>query len=194
MSNRQPASPACTEALAGGVTLFVGQSGVGKSSIINALAPAAAAQTAELTRDAEGRHTTTTARWYRLGSGRQLGHRRCPGCARLRTSGEHRARRRARLRRDLRTRRELPLQGLPAHGRARLRGARRRADGAHRRAPLRKLPQALRVCTKSSRSSEAGRLAFRTPSYGPPAHAPACRRRRIRVPRPPARHGRCARP
>jgi ribosome biogenesis GTPase len=57
------------EALAGGATLFVGQSGVGKSSIINALAPAAAAQTAELTRDAEGRHTTTTARWYRLGSG-----------------------------------------------------------------------------------------------------------------------------
>jgi ribosome biogenesis GTPase len=53
--------------LAGGVTLFVGQSGVGKSSIVNALAPEAAAQTAELTRDAEGRHTTTAARWYRLG-------------------------------------------------------------------------------------------------------------------------------
>jgi ribosome biogenesis GTPase len=54
------------EALAGKVTLLVGQSGVGKSSIVNALAPEAAAQTAELTRDAEGRHTTTTARWYRL--------------------------------------------------------------------------------------------------------------------------------
>jgi ribosome biogenesis GTPase / thiamine phosphate phosphatase len=54
--------------LAGTVTLIVGQSGVGKSSIVNALAPAAAAQTAELTRDAEGRHTTTTARWYRLGA------------------------------------------------------------------------------------------------------------------------------
>jgi len=52
--------------LAGSVTLFVGQSGVGKSSIVNALAPEAAAQTAELTRDAEGRHTTTTARRYRL--------------------------------------------------------------------------------------------------------------------------------
>lgn len=52
--------------LAGKVTLLVGQSGVGKSSIVNALAPEAAAQTAELTRDAEGRHTTTTARWYRL--------------------------------------------------------------------------------------------------------------------------------
>lgn len=49
------------------VTLLVGQSGVGKSSIVNALAPEAAAQTSELTRDAEGRHTTTTARRYRLG-------------------------------------------------------------------------------------------------------------------------------
>jgi ribosome biogenesis GTPase len=54
--------------LAGGVTLLVGQSGVGKSSLVNALAPEAAAQTAELTRDVEGRHTTTTARWYSLGA------------------------------------------------------------------------------------------------------------------------------
>jgi len=53
--------------LAGGVTLLVGQSGVGKSSLVNALCPEAAAQTAELTRDDEGRHTTTTARWYQLG-------------------------------------------------------------------------------------------------------------------------------
>jgi ribosome biogenesis GTPase / thiamine phosphate phosphatase len=54
--------------LAGGVTLLVGQSGVGKSSLVNALIPEAAAQTAELTRDIEGRHTTTTARWYSLGT------------------------------------------------------------------------------------------------------------------------------
>jgi ribosome biogenesis GTPase / thiamine phosphate phosphatase len=52
--------------LAGGVTLLVGQSGVGKSSLVNSLIPEAAAQTAELTRDVEGRHTTTTARWYQL--------------------------------------------------------------------------------------------------------------------------------
>lgn len=55
-------------ALTNSVTLLVGQSGVGKSSLVNALIPEAAAQTAELTRDSEGRHTTTTARWYRLGA------------------------------------------------------------------------------------------------------------------------------
>jgi ribosome biogenesis GTPase len=52
--------------LTGSVSMLVGQSGVGKSSLVNALVPEAAAQTAELTRDAEGRHTTTTARWYQL--------------------------------------------------------------------------------------------------------------------------------
>jgi ribosome biogenesis GTPase / thiamine phosphate phosphatase len=59
--------PHLKELLAGAVTLLVGQSGVGKSSLVNALIPDAAAQTAELTRDIEGRHTTTTARSYALG-------------------------------------------------------------------------------------------------------------------------------
>jgi len=53
-------------AIEGGATMLVGQSGVGKSSIINALIPDAAAQTAQLSKDAEGRHTTTTARRYQL--------------------------------------------------------------------------------------------------------------------------------
>jgi ribosome biogenesis GTPase len=53
--------------LAGTVTLLVGQSGVGKSSVVNALTPEAVALTAELTREFEGRHTTTTARWYPFG-------------------------------------------------------------------------------------------------------------------------------
>ncbi len=61
--------PELRAALGAGVTLLAGQSGVGKSSLINALIPDAAAQTAALTRDAEGRHTTTTARWYVLGAG-----------------------------------------------------------------------------------------------------------------------------
>ncbi len=54
--------------LSAGATVLVGQSGVGKSTLVNALVPTADAQTAELTRDREGRHTTTTARRYRLGA------------------------------------------------------------------------------------------------------------------------------
>lgn len=58
--------PALRASIGAGATLLVGQSGVGKSSLVNALVPDAEAQTAALTRDVEGRHTTTTARRYRL--------------------------------------------------------------------------------------------------------------------------------
>jgi ribosome biogenesis GTPase len=59
-------------ALKAGTTFLVGQSGVGKSSLINVLAPSAAADTRELTKELEGRHTTTTARRYRLESDSSL--------------------------------------------------------------------------------------------------------------------------
>jgi ribosome biogenesis GTPase len=49
--------------LSGRVTAIVGQSGVGKSSLLNALDPALALPVAAVSRDNEkGRHTTTTAR------------------------------------------------------------------------------------------------------------------------------------
>lgn len=54
------------EFLRGSTSMLVGQSGVGKSSLVNALVPEADAQTAHLTKDQEGKHTTTTARWYTL--------------------------------------------------------------------------------------------------------------------------------
>lgn len=53
--------------LEGQVCVLVGQSGVGKSTLVNRLVPAAAARTGELTRGmSSGRHTTTHARLYHL--------------------------------------------------------------------------------------------------------------------------------
>lgn len=54
-------------------SIFVGQSGVGKSSLINVLLPEVQARTAEIS-DAtgKGRHTTTTAVLYHLNCGGQL--------------------------------------------------------------------------------------------------------------------------
>lgn len=55
------------EILAGRTAVFVGHSGVGKSSILNALSPKAKAETAEVSpHHARGRHTTTRSRLYRL--------------------------------------------------------------------------------------------------------------------------------
>jgi ribosome biogenesis GTPase len=57
-------------ALAGQVTSFMGQSGVGKSSLINRLVPAANQSVGEVSdKSGEGRHTTTTAVAHRLANG-----------------------------------------------------------------------------------------------------------------------------
>jgi ribosome biogenesis GTPase len=64
--------------LAGQATVLVGQSGMGKSTIINALLPDARAATREISAFlASGRHTTTQARLYRLDAGSTLID--CPG-------------------------------------------------------------------------------------------------------------------
>ncbi len=51
--------------LAGKITVFVGHSGVGKSSLLNALSPGLGAVTAR-TRAGKGRHTTTRSSFYRI--------------------------------------------------------------------------------------------------------------------------------
>jgi ribosome biogenesis GTPase len=57
-------------ALAGRVTIVSGQSGVGKSSLLNAVHPAWRLKTAEVSDATEkGRHTTTTSVWLKLNSG-----------------------------------------------------------------------------------------------------------------------------
>ena len=51
-------------------SVLVGQSGMGKSTIINRLVPDAAARVADISKAlSSGRHTTTHARLYRLGTG-----------------------------------------------------------------------------------------------------------------------------
>jgi ribosome biogenesis GTPase len=58
--------------LAGAVSVLVGQSGVGKSSLVNALLPREQIETGGLMREEEGRHTTTASRSYPLDSGGAL--------------------------------------------------------------------------------------------------------------------------
>ncbi len=58
--------------LANAVSVLVGQSGVGKSSLVSALLPETEVQTGELMREEEGRHTTTASRAYALKCGGTL--------------------------------------------------------------------------------------------------------------------------
>ena len=61
------------EALHDRTSVLVGQSGMGKSSLINALVPSAASATGEISVALDsGRHTTTGARMYRLESGGRI--------------------------------------------------------------------------------------------------------------------------
>ena len=58
--------------LAGSVTLVLGASGMGKSTLINLLVPQAAAQVGEISQALQaGRHTTTTTTWYWLNAERK---------------------------------------------------------------------------------------------------------------------------
>lgn len=59
--------------LADKISVFVGQSGVGKSSLINALLPESPAKVGDISDSTQkGRHTTTLARLYHLPSGGDL--------------------------------------------------------------------------------------------------------------------------
>lgn len=72
-SARSHAGLAGLEALlANAVSVLVGQSGVGKSSLVKALLPGVEVQTGELMREEEGRHTTTASRAYALPRGGTL--------------------------------------------------------------------------------------------------------------------------
>lgn len=70
------------ERLAGHITLFVGPSGTGKSSLLNGLQPGLGLRIGEISRSIErGRHTTVTASLYRLEVGGYVGD--TPGLGKL---------------------------------------------------------------------------------------------------------------
>ncbi len=72
LSAKHDASP-LLPLLAGESSVMVGQSGMGKSTLINALVPGAAAATREISTALDsGRHTTTYARRYHLSNGGTL--------------------------------------------------------------------------------------------------------------------------
>jgi ribosome biogenesis GTPase len=61
-------------------TLVLGPSGMGKSTLINLMVPAAAAQVGEISQALNtGRHTTTSTTWYWLGDDRQTALLDSPG-------------------------------------------------------------------------------------------------------------------
>ena len=77
ISARQDATPLLPH-LAGQVSVIVGQSGMGKSSLVNALVPSAQAATREISTVLDsGKHSTTHARLYRLSEDAALID--CPG-------------------------------------------------------------------------------------------------------------------
>jgi ribosome biogenesis GTPase len=63
---------AVLEICAGQVAALVGQSGVGKSSLVERLIPNAAVEVGDLVREEEGRHTTTASRMFDLPRGGNL--------------------------------------------------------------------------------------------------------------------------
>jgi ribosome biogenesis GTPase len=70
---RDAVPAALREALSGRDSILVGQSGVGKSTLLNALLPAAEQRIGALSEEVgKGRHTTTTARRFSLPSGGAL--------------------------------------------------------------------------------------------------------------------------
>jgi ribosome biogenesis GTPase len=68
----EAASAALLPLLAGKATLVLGPSGMGKSTLINLMVPAAAAQVGEISQALNaGRHTTTSTSWYWLDDARR---------------------------------------------------------------------------------------------------------------------------
>ena len=143
-------------ALAGHTCVFVGQSGVGKSSLLNALDGEAAAPIGAVRDgDGRGRHTTTVSALYELPGGIRVID--TPGIRRFSAEDADQADHRRGLRRVRAARGRLPLPRLHARARARLRRPPRRRRRRGPAQPLRELPQAARRRRRRPTRRRAGR-------------------------------------
>ena len=147
-------------ALADAVSVLVGQSGVGKSSLVGALLPEAEVQTGELVREEEGRHTTTASRAYRLAVRRHA----------------HRLAGRTRLRARDRAARCAGLWGFPEM--ERLAAACRFQDCRHMQEPDCAVIAAVEVGAMSARRYESYRRLRRRYADLVEARGPGSRNRR----------------
>jgi ribosome biogenesis GTPase len=154
-----------TARLAGETSVLVGQSGVGKSSLINRLVPGVEARVEEVSRATEqGRHTTSTSSLYQLPTGGELID--SPGVRFLAAiAGAARPRRRVSRNRGARPR--LPVPGLQAPARTRLRRRHGRRRRAHHGAAAGELSRA----AGPGRADGAARAAVQAMSWRP---ASAC--------------------
>ena len=79
-ADRDGARAVLAPLLAGGTTLLLGPSGMGKSTLVNLMVPDAQAQVGEISTALNtGRHTTTTTTWYWLDSQRSAALIDSPG-------------------------------------------------------------------------------------------------------------------
>ena len=115
--------------------MLVGQSGVGKSSLLRALVPDSAASVGELMRDDEGRHTTTATRLY--AAARRRRDHRFAGRARFRAGARRLSRAALGFIEIEALSAAVPLRRLPAPARAGLRGTRGRGRRTSARAATR---------------------------------------------------------
>jgi ribosome biogenesis GTPase len=135
----EPGLDALTRHLADETAILLGQSGVGKSSLVNRLLPDQEVQIGRLSKATGlGRHTTSAATCYRLPGGRAA--HRLPGGTQLPAGQSDPGGTRTRFPGPRTAARPLSIPGLSTPERARLRRPRRGGERGDRRASRRELP------------------------------------------------------